>query len=140
MYKKIISSILAVFVMFSLAGCAEEDSSTVAVAADAEVVEEEKNKKRDIVSVQIKDDEKLLDDNQKELLHSYGIAYAETVKNLQTTDISPFYADAESEEYYINRTAFDTLVAVRSLSSNDLSLEYISVDYRVESVTELGIP
>ena len=45
MYKKIISSILAVFVMFSLAGCAEEDSSTVAVAADAEGVEEEKNKK-----------------------------------------------------------------------------------------------
>ena len=130
---------MAFAVLFCLAGCAgQADNTDIALAADAEFAEEEKNKKRDAVSVHIKDNDGLLNLKQKELIYNYGIKYAETLKNLQAADISEFYADAESEECYINKTAFETLVNIRSLSPNNLQLEYVAVDYRVESVTNIG--
>ena len=130
---------MAFAVLFCLAGCAgQADNADIALAADAEFAEEEKNKKRDAVSVHIKDNDGLLNLKQKELIYNYGIKYAETLKNLQAADISEFYADAESEECYINKTAFETLVNIRSLSPNNLQLEYVAIDYRVESVTNIG--
>ena len=138
MYKKILSAILSAVFVGCLPGCtAQNGIDSVPAAVNAESTEE-KNENKETVSVQINDSTGMLTQSQKELFCEYGLTYAETLRDMQAADISQFYADSESEEYYINKTALDTLVTIRGLSQHDLSLEYVSLDYRVESVTDTG--
>ena len=125
--------------MVCFAGCSRQDSvDNIEIAAGAEVVEEEKNKKKDTVQISVKDEANLLDDAQKKLFYDYGSFYGKTLQEMQPEDVSQFYADSGSEECFVNNTAFEVLCAVRGLSDKDLSLEYVTVDYRVESVTDTG--
>lgn len=89
------------------------------------------------VSVSIDDTTGLLDRQQKQLLENYAKIYAETLKDLSVGDISPLFVGRE-EGYYKNLIALNLLTEIRKMSRLDLKLEFIQVNYIVESVEQSG--
>lgn len=89
------------------------------------------------VSVSIDDTTGLLDRRHKQLLENYAKIYAETLKDLSVLDISSLFYERE-EGYYKNLTALNLLTEIRKMSRLDLKLEFIQVNYTVESVEQSG--
>ena len=96
----------------------------------AEQKEEDKNVQ--VVSASVRYEPELLNDLQAEVLRNYANAYIYSLVNLESRDISGFYADTESEGYYINKTAIDVITAIRKMSHKDLTLEGAAIIYNVQ--------
>lgn len=86
----------------------------------------------------ITDNENLLTDEQTALLHSYAQRYADTLYYVQPQRISQLYADTQSQEYQVNKTALDILASIRGMRDIDLTLEYAEVEYTIDKVEKKG--
>ena len=89
-----------------------------------------------IVTSKVTDNTGVLDTQQIQLLENYGLLYAQTLQSLNPRDVSTFYADSDSAHCAVNNVALKLLVDVRSKRDVDLTLEYATVEYIVETATK----
>ncbi len=95
--------------------------------------------KREIsLSSEVTDNTGTLNTQQIELLESYGLLYAQTLQSLSPQDVSHLYADSNSAHCALNNAALKLLADVRSKRDIDLTLEYASVEYNVETARNSG--
>ena len=90
------------------------------------------------ISAKITDSKNLLTDRQALLLQTYAQRYADTLYYLERRQISHLYADASSAAFAVNKAALDVLTGIRNMKDIDLTLEYTSVEYIVDSVENNG--
>ena len=93
---------------------------------------------REDVSVTVNDPKNLLNDEIKDIIMDYGLRYGKTLKSLSPEDIGNLYYDKDCRQALINNTAFKTLAGIRKMSSLDLKLEYVSLQYNVKSAVSEG--
>jgi len=86
----------------------------------------------------VNDENNLLSEQQKELLHSFALCCAETLRDVQPADIGNLFAETEGEESFINKTAYNALCEIRNMQKPALSLEYAGVVYNVDTAYDGG--
>ena len=89
-----------------------------------------------IVTSKVTDNTGVLDTQQIQLLENYGLLYAQTLQSLNPRDVSTLYADSDSAHCAVNNVALKLLADVRSKRDIDLTLEYATVEYIVETATK----
>ncbi len=104
---------------------------TVSQPAEEQKADEQQNEQE--ICVIINNKENQLTGQQTDLLSNYAYVYINSLITLESGDISSFYADTESEEYYINKTALDVITTIRKMSHKDLTLENATITYNVQN-------
>jgi len=132
MYKKLLIIFTAAV---CLVACTAQAKQTDAVPADEVYVEQQPVQ---TARSYIADDHNLLTEEQEAVLKDFALCCAETLTYMQAADMSQLFADSQSEECYINETAYKTLCRIRSMQDKDLSLEYAKVTYKIISAYENG--
>jgi len=94
--------------------------------------------KGNIVNSKVTDNTGVLDAQQVELLEDYGMLYAQTLQSLVPQDVSHLYLDSDSAHCAVNNVALKLLSGVRSKRDIDLTLEYATVEYSVETAKNTG--
>ena len=143
MYKKIKNIFLVAVAVITLSGCVAHQVSTTTLQqiedeAVAEQIVAEEPIVQETFGAKVEDAQDLLTEEQEELLYSFALKYAQTLKEMQSADFRELFENPECEDSYLNSTAYMVLTEIRSLNDKDLTLEDAQVTYRVQSVANYG--
>lgn len=87
----------------------------------------------------ISNDEDFNEDVDKKLqdkIIKYMDTYFKAMTNLEEIDMTNFFSDEAYEEAYINQTAISTLVNIRKLESNDMTISDAKYDIVFKDITK----